>query len=198
MYALVRCAKAEHRLNEVNAMATVAQQVATQKMRATRMLKRTQMPPKKRKPKAPLLTKRKVLKATQDSGGIKKLIAERCSCCYQAIANAEKRWPDVAKAILEEREKLADIAEQTIRYAIEQRLDLKTAADNSRWLLTRARYKDRQMGDESKVTLEGGDKPVQLNGGVPIDTLGLPIEIRRQILEAIEKKAEEKKERTTQ
>lgn len=171
-------------------MASAVRKVATQKMRAAKRLAQSQAPRKPRKRQAPKLTKRKILKAIIGTGGIRKLIAERCGCCYMTIFNAMHKWPEVMAAIKEEEEKIADLAQQTIRFAIEQRLDLNIASQNARWLLTRARYRDRGMGDESKVIHEGGDKPVQVRGGVPIEALDLPIEVRRKILEALDQKIE--------
>jgi hypothetical protein len=90
----------------------------------------------------------------------------------------------------EEYERVADLAEDTIKFATEQRLDVSTASRTAQWLLSRARHKNRQLGDESKVVIEGGDKPVGIvqTQVIDIETLGLPLEIRRAILEAIEAK----------
>jgi len=99
-------------------------------------------------------------------------------------------WIDVKEALQEEIDAVADIAEQTIRDAMSQRLDISTASRTAQWLLTRARHKDRQLGDESRVILEGGDKPIHTvnENTVDIETLSLPLEMRKAILEAIESK----------
>lgn len=174
-------------------MASVAQRVAIKTAKAVKRLRQTQAPPRPRKPKAPKLTKRMVLRATKDSRGIIKIIAEKCRCCYQTIANARDRWPEVALAIQEETEKLADEAVVAIRDAINQRIDLNTATLNARWVLSRQKYANREMTDVQKVVHEGGDKPLQVQNGVSVDTLDLSIEVRRSILEALEKKAMQSK-----
>ncbi len=152
---------------------------------------------RKRKHKhTPEISKRKVLRAIKGTGGVKTKIVERlgCSYCYFLTILKRPHWEDIREAIREEMDQVADLAEGTVRDAIEQRLDIGTALKASTWLLTRARHKDRQMGDESKVTLEGGDKPIQVSKNVSVESLDLPIEVKRQILAAVEAQDEEENE----
>lgn len=155
-------------------------------------------PKKPRKSPIKSPSRRKFLKAIIGTGGVKKLIAERLGCSYETVRRCLERedWEDVRWAVQDEMDKVADLAEETIALTIKQRLDLNLASQNARWLLTRARHKDRKMGDESKVTVEGGDRPLRLQQSVQmsLDTIDLPIEVKRSILEAMEK--EKKHEET--
>ena len=173
-------------------------------VRAYRKLSRSQLPPKKKPGRPPRknrrITKIRFLSALKGTGGVMLDVAARLGCAYGSVYELLRRhkddilWGDVRQAIEDERNKVADLAEQTIHYAVIQRLDVGLAALNARWLLTRARHRDRQMGDESKVIHEGGDKPVQIQtDDISIEALDLPVEVRRQILEAIDRKKEDEK-----
>lgn len=142
-----------------------------------------------RKKKGPVITKTRFLKALPGTGGIKKDIAERLGVGWGALHEALKRkgWDDMRKAYQEECETLVDIAEQTIRYTIEQRLDIGQARQASQWYLER-KAPERGYKNESKLKVEGGDHPIQIEPVFSIDSLNLSIDLRRQILEAIEKK----------
>ena len=147
-------------------------------------------PRKPQKPRKGHLIKARVIKAIEGTAGLKTRIAERLGCNVQAL-NARLRdpdWADVKEVYQEELEKVGDLAEKTIiRTMKARRLDPRTAADAAKWYLAR-RCRDRGFGDESKVTLEGGDKPIKVTT-VPLNTL--PIELKRQILKAMEQKEQD-------
>jgi hypothetical protein len=142
----------------------------------------------------PIYSKARIMKAIKGSLGNKTEIARRVGCTWGVIQQALGResWGDVREAYQNEVEGMGDIAEQAIRDAIEQRLDISTASRTAQWLLSRARYKTRDLGETTKIVLEGGDKPLHVvSDQIPLDTLGLPLELRRQVLEAIEANEQE-------
>lgn len=154
------------------------------------------------------ISKPRFLKALEGTGGIKVRIAENLECAYSTVHYLLKRksWADMLQAYNEEYDKIGDLAEETVKEAIELRGTTKdgdkvpamnTASKNARWLLSQ-KHKGRGYGkDETTINIQGGDKPVQVEGyhTVSIEELDLPLDMRRAVLEAIEKKAEEKKER---
>lgn len=159
-----------------------------QKAKELRALK-----PRKKVRRVPTIKKSRYRKAILGSFGNKSLIAERLGCSVAAVykALAREGWEDI-KALLEiELERVADVAEDTILTAMKQRMDMATASRTAQWLLSRARHRNRKMTDESKVIHEGGDKPIQVSSAIPVDALDLPLEVRKQILEAVERKAQE-------
>ena len=145
---------------------------------------------KKRKPRRPYVTKSMFLRGIKGTCGIVQAAIDRLGIsreCFHGLLKREDR-KDVREAWHEEIEFVGDLAEITIRDAITQRLDINTAAANARWLLSRKRYQDRRFDDTQTVKLEGGDKPIEVKGTIPIETLSLSLEVRKQILEAIEAK----------
>jgi len=136
------------------------------------------------------INKPRFLKALAGSGGLKKTICERLGCSYDAVNNILKRpgWEDIQLAYWEEVEKVADLAEGTIQAAIENRADMTLATQNARWYLER-KCRGRGFGKETVLTLEGGEKPLLVSqAAVPVETLDLPLEVKKAILEALERK----------
>lgn len=133
--------------------------------------------------------KKDFLEALKGTGGIKTLIAENLGVNRITINALLKRadWQDVNAAYLEEVEAGKDDAEECIRDAIKQRMDLSTASLNARWYLSRVRK--QIYGDESKVTVEGGDNPIKvLAAHIPVQSLTLPLEVKRVLVEAMDAK----------
>lgn len=133
-----------------------------------------------------------VIAAIRGSGGIKQLIADRLGCSwttvYLCLSREGPGWDRVRTAYRDECERIGDLAEEAIKDCITQRRDLAVASQNARWFLSR-RHKERGFGDESKVTVQGGDKPIQVQATkYTLDDLDLPLEVRKEILKAIEKK----------
>jgi hypothetical protein len=131
------------------------------------------------------------MRAIKGSGGIKTLIAKALDChiCTVHILLNKPGWDDVREALQQEIESVADLAEKNIRSALLQRFGPDHAMQTSKWLLTRPRYARRGMMDANRIAIEGGDSPIQVQTtNVPIEALNLPVEVRRQILKAIEEK----------
>ena len=77
----------------------------------------------------------------------------------------KKGWEDVHQAWEDERDRVTDDAEMCVREMITQREDLVVASASARWYLGR-RGKDRGFADESRVTVEGGDKPIKIEQAI--------------------------------
>ena len=135
------------------------------------------------------LTRTRLLKAVVDSGGVLTEIAKRLDCTYHALWSVIKneKFPDVNERIEEEKEVVGDLAERTVKEVMQQRLDVPSAARTARWWLER-KCSDRGFKEKKELTLEGGKRPLQVNQGalIPIDELNLPLEVRRELLKAIE------------
>ncbi len=166
--------------------------------RATRSLQRASVPQSKppttrRPPNAPY-SRSQFLKALEGSGGIKSRIAERLRTTPAVVNTLLHRpdWDDMREAFDAERERVIDTAEQTIKEAIENKADPVLATQNARWYLDRM-AKARGYGSESKVTVEGGDKPIRTASVnvIAVETLNLPVELRRQLLAAVEQKEQD-------
>lgn len=128
-------------------------------------------------------------KAIRGSMGVKALVAKSLGVSWNAVDNAIKRYPACRKLLKAEQEAVGDLAEKAIIDSLTQRVDLATASRTAQWLLSRARYKDRGFEDlAKKLQVEGGKNPLKIQQmSLNIDALGLPIEVRRQILSAIER-----------
>ena len=146
----------------------------------------------RRKPTA-RIRKRRFLNALEDSAGIKQKIAERLGCARGTVDNLlnRKGWEDVRAAYEDEVDKVGDLAEETVRFAMKNRVDLHVASQNARWYLERM-CKDRGFGKEEKLTLQGGDKPIEITQqAIPIEALDLPLVLRKQILQHLEDQTKE-------
>lgn len=172
--------------------------IALQRAHARRRIILSQRPRKIPKPRRPIVTKRAFMNALDGTAGSLRLIAEKLGINRQTCTKLLHRegWEDIHEAWIAEQDKVADLAEEAIQDAITQRLDFATSSRTAQWLLSRARHRDRKMMEESKLVHEGGDKPVQVSGGIPIESLDLPLEVKRVILEAAEKKTNQQLEVT--
>lgn len=134
-----------------------------------------------------------VLKAIEGSGGSVRLIAERLGCS-RAVANRvltdqnlytnEASFYDIRKTFQDEEEVLADKAEETLLECLDQRIDLKTAANVAKFILERKRA-DRGWGNVTKHEVNGN-----INHGVMhVDArvLDLPVEARKAFFAALDK-----------
>ena len=141
----------------------------------------------------------RMIKAIDGSGGLKRVIAERLGCSYSTVDDALRKegeeWDDVRLALKIERERIGDIAEETVAETMVQRLDLSVASTTARWYLDR-KHRDRGYGKEEKITLEGGKNPLRIENQtlVPIGELELPLETKKEILKAMEKWERKKRE----
>jgi len=164
--------------------------------RNAKKAKRVKNPPKSklRKSITTRITKARFLRAIEGTGGIRKRIAERLRCHPSRIYNllVKPDWDDMRLALVDEEERISDLAEELIEYAIMDRTDVPTAVRASMWHLSRRRRE--KYGDESKMVIEGGKNPIKTQSttiAITVDTLDLPVEVRATILEAMEKKERE-------
>ena len=65
------------------------------------------------------ITKKKIVNAIVDSGGIMNVIAKRCGCCYMTIFRKLRKWPDLKELLELEKEKTLDMAESQLIKKIE-------------------------------------------------------------------------------
>lgn len=134
----------------------------------------------------------RVIEAIPGTGGIRKKLAERLGCNYCTLLGALKiegeEWDMVRKCLIQEEMKIGDLAEETVIDVMEQRLDMSVASTTARWFLDR-KHSDRGYGKKSQVTLEGGHNPIKLAAQqvLPLDELDLPLKVKKQILDAMEK-----------
>lgn len=144
------------------------------------------------KPRQQKVTRSQVIRAIEDSGGIKKDIAGKLKISRPYLDKLLNLpgWEVVKKVYLEEVSTVTDDAENTIRKAINAHYDLPTASANARWYLSK--IKKDTYGDETTTVIEGGKSPLKtINVNVPIEALDLPVETQRQILEALDKREQE-------
>lgn len=158
------------------------QEIQLRHARYRAKLKRSQRP---RKPGRPRITKAEFVEALRGTGGIKTTIAERLGVYYGTVSNLLNRpdWQDVRREWAIEKERGVEIAKATIMDAIQQRLDIGIAAANARWLLSKALA--QEYGDKITQTIQGGSEPIKIMSA-NVDVSALPLELRRQLLEAIE------------
>lgn len=135
--------------------------------------------------------RKKLKRAIEGSGGIKKVIADKLNLPYMTVWKIIDRAPQSIHDMIEkEKEYMADVAEQTVLESMQQRLDIATASRTALRVLNSNKHKKRGYSEDSKLTIEGGDKPlrVQNESVLDIDTLDLPINVRKKILSAMKKK----------
>lgn len=141
-----------------------------------------------------LITKQRMIKAIEGSGGICKRIALALGVSTTTVKNklAREDWEDVRLIYEAERDAVNDVAEQTVIELMEQRIDFTAAGLNARWWLDR-KGTHRGFGEKTKVQVEGGDKPIQVRAEVEyrIEDLDLPISVKKIVLAAIKAKNEE-------
>lgn len=148
----------------------------------------------------PKITAENLIEAIAVVGPVKNRMAKYIGVGYCAIAAALKKekYQHVAKIYHDAMEWMADLAEETLVDCMEQRKDLNTAASTARWFLMKKNIgQERGYSDKKTVALEGGDKPVQVETNaspalIPIESLDLPLEVRRELLKAIEQEKEPK------
>ena len=135
--------------------------------------------------------RKKLRRAIEGSGGIKKVIADKLGLPYMTVWKIIDRAPQSIKDLIEhEKEYMADVAEQTVLESMQQRLDIATASRTALRVLNSNKHKSRGYSEDSKLTIEGGDKPlkVQNEAVLDIDSLDLPINVRKKILKAMKEK----------
>jgi len=101
------------------------------------------------KTKPEKLTVKRILKAIENSGGIKQKIAERLNVHRHTIDRYERLYPTVALALKNEVERVIDKAESNVFQSIQDG-DVEDS-----WKLLRYRGKDRGYAEKSEQKIEG-------------------------------------------
>lgn len=171
-----------------------------QRMQKARLSRRAQLelmekPPRPAKPPRYKKKRSDFIAAIEGSGGIIQLIADRMGCTWETVRrylqNPDPKWDRVRVAYNSAVEAGIDTAESTIIEMIGQRKDLAVAAQTARWFLGHKRA--NIYGEKATVTHEGTVRVNQLN--VTLDTLDLPLDVKRMILEKMDAKEEELKQK---
>lgn len=143
------------------------------------------------KPASARMQKADFIRALKGTGGIKAHIAENLGCQRKTVCDLLQRpdWTDVLAEYEQEVAGTSDDAERCVREMIRQRYDSAVAAATAKWYL--AKIRREIYGDETKTIIEGGRNPIRThatvtNADLNIDALNLPLEVKRQILDAIE------------
>ena len=89
------------------------------------------------------LTVNRILKAIEDSGGLKTKIAERLNVHRHTIDRYENQYPTVKQALMDETNKILDKAESVIFHNINEGDE-----DTSKWFLAR---KGKNRGYSEKI-----------------------------------------------
>jgi len=151
---------------------------------------------RKKSKRRTFITKAKFRKALEGTGGILSRVAERLGCNPNTMYNWAKKHkddPEVQEWIENEKNVLADTAEDTIKTMMQQRLDFSVASRTAKWYLER-KHPERGYRENKTMTLEGGQTPIHVKNEniLPIESLDLPLDVRKQLLAAIEEKENEK------
>lgn len=141
------------------------------------------------------ITPKAIIMAIRGSGGNLTEIARRLQVRRAAVHFAIKErygeeWDKVRVAFEQENESCLDVAQTTVSYLVKQRKDLGEAGKNARWVLEKLRRK--QFGtDKTVVQIEGGDKPLQVQGNLmSIEALdNLSLKTKRLVIKELEKAA---------
>lgn len=142
---------------------------------------------KPHKKKGPNITHKRLLKAIKGSHGIVSRIAKRLGVVHQAVTLRIKApgYERCLEALEAERESLVDDAEKECRYLIRQRKDLKAKGSLVKFVLqTKGRLRGYQESKE--VTIQGGDKPLQINAKHIVSVETLPLDLRRNMMKHLE------------
>lgn len=143
---------------------------------------------KRHKEVGPVITPERLVKAIKGSLGVMRRIARRLDVTPQAVLGALARpgFEEAALALHAETDGLKMAAVSTVSEMLTQRDEYKTALSAAKFVL------DRKGGWTQKLALEGGDKPLRIESTVhqqvTLDSLDLPLDVRRQVLERLEGK----------
>lgn len=105
------------------------------------------------------ITKQKMLKAIDGSGGIISLIANRLGCDWHTAKKYIELWEETKQAYSDELEKFKDICETTVLKSVQDG-DVQTA----KWVLS---HKARDRGYGEKIEVDGqiiGDITIIIQG----------------------------------
>jgi hypothetical protein len=139
-------------------------------------------------PRGPKITPKRFRKALPGSMGQWTVIAKRLGLHNpKSLMNKCKRpgWEWALELVMQERDKIVDLAEQTVQELAAQREELGTAFQASK-LILQTKGKDRGWGKE--ITVSGGT-PFQVEH-TSLDVTTLPLPVRIALLEAMGKPQE--------
>ena len=110
-------------------------------------------------------TTAQVIKAIEDSAGIKAVVARRLGCHRFTVDRYIRRYPTVARAYQQEREKLVDLAESELVKRV--RAGEWPAI---RWVLATL-GRNRGYVEKQEMDVTSGGEPIRVIGGVNLDEL---------------------------
>lgn len=152
---------------------------------------------KKKRKRNPPVSKRKFRHALKGTSGVLKEIAARLDTNPRQVRRYLLRpgWEDIRREWEEEKDRVLELAEDTVSEMILQRDDPKIAADTAKWFLER---KGKHKGFGDKIQIEGGDKPIRHEVGVVVldekHLAEMSLEERKELLHKIESGDEEVKQ----
>lgn len=139
---------------------------------------------KKHKERGPDITPERLVGAIRGSLGVMRRIARRLGVVHQSVelALARPGFEEARAALHEETGGLKFAAVSTLAEMVSQRDEYKTALSAAKFVL------DRKGGWGKEITIQGGDRPLRLDTThhVSLDSLDLPLEVQRQVLEKLE------------
>lgn len=103
-------------------------------------------------------------------------------------------WDEVRVIYAEEAMSRVHAAELAVDKTIEQEMDLPARLNAAKWALSK--LKKDIYGDRVVNVHEGGKNPIKtVSATIDISALNLPIEVQRQILEAMDRKEKQEQEK---
>lgn len=113
---------------------------------------------------------KKILKAIEDTGGLKTAIAAKLNVHLNTVLNYVNKYETVRQAIQEEQDKMLDKAESNLFVKIEEGDE-----DTSKWFLAR---KGKQRGYSEKIDTE---QKIEHKGEVGIKIIKVKPEVAKKI-----------------
>lgn len=155
--------------------------------RQARALIKSQRPRRVPKLRRPRVSRNAFCVALKGSAGNKTIIADRLGITVGTVNRLLGRedWTRIRERFEQEIDSVGDLAESTIISTIKSG-EPGVATLNARWLLDR-KFKKRGFGNSSHHVVEGGDRAIKIAQlQIPIETLKLSLDMRKEILEALE------------
>ncbi len=154
---------------------------------------RTPRPPKLRKRKRPHQSRSRIRNAIEGSDGNWAVLAQRLDCAVSTIQRVLQRpeYELLLQAFQDERLKAVERCKQNI-FDIANHCPVP--ADRLRANAFLVKHLDKHFHQSSRVTVEGGDRPIQHQHAVvqiPADVLDLPVEARLKVLELADEREQE-------
>jgi len=159
-----------------------------------RVRKRKKPKPKKRKISLRKLTRKRLIKAIDNSYGNVGVIADRLGVTYNTVYNAiiVDGSEEIQDLFEREHERMFDLGERGIVEMAGQSLHFPTKLHACKFIVTHhPKANGRAYKERKQLTIEGGDKPVQIetkNVVALADLRTIPLDVRKQMLEEMEGK----------